>query len=204
MEIILIRHGETNGNVARRHQAEKTQLSFVGERQVKEAAERIKKYKPTHLVASNLLRAVETARIIGEECDLVPETSSRFIEIMRPDYLYGRHHGSVQSIWFYFLWYLGRDTQVTNGGESYKALRERFKLAKADLAQYPDDARVVVVSHAVFINLFIAHLCRDKALSPLRAALVFIKVLRIPNGHMIKVRFDKESKPGKCAWSVDS
>ncbi len=118
MEIFLIRHGETGGNVAHRHQAECSELSFVGEQQVKEVAELIKRYEPTHLVTSNMVRAIETARVIGQVCDLMPETDARFVELVKPNYLFGHYHWSIKSLWFYMQWYLGKDTSATTGGES--------------------------------------------------------------------------------------
>lgn len=204
MEIYLVRHGQTGGNLARRHQADNTQLSFIGEQQVREVCESIKKYKPTHLLTSNLVRAVETARIIGEACDLVPETSYNFVELARPKDMYGYHHRSMKSIWFYLQWFLGKNTEITHGGESYAVLRERFIKAQGHLAEYPNDARVVVVSHAVFINLFIAHLCDKKALNPIEAALVFRKIITMPNTHITPIYFDTEDDFKTCAWSVNN
>ena len=204
MEIYLVRHGQTGGNVAHRHQAEDTQLSFIGEQQVREVAELIKQYEPTHLVTSNLVRAIETSRIICDACDLIPETNHNFIELVRPKNMYGHHHKSIKSIWFYFQWLLGKDSNITNGGESYETLRERFLLAQDYLKQYPKDAKVVVVSHAAFIGLFVAHLCRKKALNPLEAAFVFHKILTMPNTHIIKLRLNTESDTGICAWSLDN
>jgi len=203
MEIYLVRHGETGGNVARRHQAEDTQLSFKGVQQAKDVADVIKDCKPTHLVTSNLVRALETAQVIGEVCDLVPDTSRHFIELVRPVHLYGNHHRSFKSIFFYMQWYLGIGAGKENKGESYKELRERFIIAEEFLAQYPNDARVVVVSHAVFINLFIAHLCRNKrALNPFKVVLVFKEILSMPNAHVTKLHFDTKENTGICAWSA--
>ncbi len=204
MEIYLVRHGETGGNVARRHQSEETQLSFLGEQQVKDAAGIIKQYQPTHLITSNLVRTIETARIIGEACDLIPETSYKFVELVRPKHMYGHHHRSLKSVWFYFQWFLGKGSSITEGGESYQDLLQRLKLAKEHLAQYPKDARVVVVSHAVFINFFVAHMCREKALNPLAAALVFKKIITMPNANITPIIFDEDDDVGDCAWSVNN
>lgn len=205
MEIYLVRHGETGGNVAHRHQAKDTPLSNLGKEQVRHAAEEIMQFEPTHLVTSKLVRAIESASIIGEVCDLIPETNEHFIELTRPDHMYGHYHRSMKSMWFYLQWYMGKDVSVTSGGESYEDLRQRFKLAQEHLAlQYPKDARVVVVSHAVFINLFVAHLCRDQVLSPLQAASVFHKILTMPNTKITPVFFDEEDDAEACAWSVDS
>ncbi|MFT7644793.1 MAG: broad specificity phosphatase PhoE [Candidatus Paceibacteria bacterium] len=204
MEIFLVRHGQTGGNVARRHQTEHTELSFVGEQQVREVAEQIKQYEPTHLVTSSLVRAVETARVIGQECGLVPETNSRFIELVKPNFLFGHYHWSIKSLWFYMQWYMGKDTDSSTGGESYNDLLKRFESTKEYLTQYPSDARIVVVSHTFFINLFVAHLCRDKTLGPLSAMLAFKKLLTMPNTDVIKICFSSEVDDGICAWSVDN
>jgi len=202
MEIYLVRHGETDGNVARRHQVENTPLTPVGKQQALIAAETIKKLRPTHLITSTLVRAVETASIIGGACDLTPQTDSKFIEIVRPKYLYGYHHRSLQSLWFYFWWYLGKDSPVVAEGESYRALRERIGLAKKHLSDYPEDARVVVVSHAVFISMFVAHICRHRALSPWRAALTFLKILTMSNGRITTITYNATKDSSHCPWSI--
>ena len=199
MKILLVRHGETGGNVAHRHQAEDTKLSNKGKEQVRKVADEIKKFKPTHLVSSSMMRTVETSRIIGEVCGLVPDTNHHFIELVRPDFMYGRYHRSLKSIIFYFQWYFG----MSVGGESYKNLRQRFLEAQKSLAAYPNDACLVVVSHSVFINLFVAHLCREKSLRPLKAAQVFKRILTMPNTHITSLTFDSEADNDSCPWSID-
>lgn len=196
MEIYLIRHGETGGNVAHRHQAEKTPLTNRGREQAKEVAGKVVDFKPTHLLCSPLVRAVETARIIGDEIGLVPETSDRFVELRRPDHLYGNFHTSFKSLWFYFNWYRGK----TKDGESYKDLRDRIKEAKEHFRTYPEDARVAVVTHSVFINFFIAHLCEDTPITMKQAFHTFHRILTMKNTEVIPVLFDKEAGTGTCAW----
>jgi len=203
MEIFLVRHGETSGNVASRHQAEHTSLTQKGEEQARLVAEKIKALNPTHLLTSNLVRAIETARVIGEACEMIPETNSHFIELMRPNNVYGHHHHSFKSLFYYTQWYFGRDTSAIDGGESYASLRKRIEKAKNHLATYPDDARVVVVSHTVFINMFIAHLCNNKPLLPHKAFLIFTGILKMPNTHVIPVRFMNGVETKSCSWSVE-
>lgn len=196
MQLYFVRHGETGGNVAHRHQADKTLLTPRGVAQAKAAAATIETLGPTHLLTSQLVRAVETAEIIGQICGLIPETSVRFIELARPAHLYGYSHYSPRSVWFYFLWYFG----LTKNGESYSALRARFLAAKAELAAYPPEACVVVVSHAVFINLFLAHLCRERALSPWAALCAFYRLLTMPNAAIVSVQYAAAAPPGCCPW----
>ena len=201
MEIYLVRHGETSGNQARRHQAEHSPLTTEGVAQSYKVAEKIGQFKPTHLLSSRLVRAIETARIIGEVNNLEMETNPYFIELMRPDHLYGYHHRSFESFLFYMRWYLGREGEV--GGESYQALRERIQQAKEHLTQYPADARVVVVSHAAFTGLFVAHLCCERALNPLRAARTFYKITTMPNTNLIRISYENDGQSDSCQWSVE-
>jgi len=203
MKIYLVRHGQTGGNIAHRHQAEDTPLTAHGKTQAREVAEIIRLYKPTHLITSTHVRAVETASIIGEVCDIVPETKATFIELGRPTYMYGHYHRSIRSLWFYVWWYLGFVGGTgEREGESYSRLRQRFVAAKAELALYPRDSRIVIVSHAAFIGLFIAHLCRKRALNPFRAAVTFYRILTMPNTFITPVYFDFHTSEDDCPWIV--
>lgn len=198
MEIYLVRHGQTDGNVARRHQADKTLLTPLGRSQAEAVAAKFKKINPTNLISSSLVRAVETASIIGNACDLIPETSANFAEWERPDSMNGHHHGSFRSILFYTAWYFGLKSE----GESYQEIRNRFKVARAFFNKYPNDARVVVVSHSVFINLFVAHICNDSTMSLWKAAKFFLSILTMPNTKVVHLNFDKEAPANTCAWRV--
>lgn len=203
MEIYFVRHGQTDGNLSKRHQVDHTELTFTGRAQAVEVAKKIRDLKPTHLVTSSLVRAIETAREIGTECGLVPEVSGHFVEIIRPQSMAGKHHFSVESLWFYFRWYFGFGITKKTGGESYKAFRERFDVAKAFLAQYPADARVVVVSHGVFISFFLLHMCDNRWMHPVRALRSLRHILGMPNTKVTKVTFSPNSPAESCAWSVD-
>jgi len=201
MEIFLVRHGETGGNIAHRHQAEDTPLTEKGKRQAQEAAAIIKKYEPTHLVTSTLVRAIETATVIGEECDLIPETNNLFIELERPQKLHGHFHKSPRSLFFYMQWYLGRTSDAE--GESYSELRQRIIESKKALSEFPEDARVIVVTHSVFMSLFLAHTCREEMLTPLQAAGAFRTILKTRNTHIAPILFNPDAAPNTCAWTTE-
>lgn len=201
MEIYLVRHGETGGNVAKRHQSEATSLTPKGREQIKETAVQLKELQPTHLLCSTVLRAVESARYIGETLDMIPQTNSAFAELMRPNFLHGHFHKSVGSMLFYIRWYFGFSDRKKDGGETYKELRERVKTAQAILAQYPADSKIVVVSHSVFINFFLAHMCQEKRMTLGQAFVRFSKVLSIKNGSITKVVYNSTANKKVCAWS---
>jgi probable phosphoglycerate mutase len=201
MEIYLVRHGQTGGNVAKRHQAEDSPLTSEGEEQARQAAEKIKSIEPTHLITSTLVRAVETARIIGKHCDIIPDTNVNFIELRRPSNMYGQHHSSVSSLWFYLHWYLGIEHKTFIDGESYKDLLTRIEMAKNYLTALPSDSKVVVVTHSVFINFFLAHACQPEKLGPVGAAVTFKNMLSTPNTFIKKLVYDQRSNT--CPWIVE-
>jgi probable phosphoglycerate mutase len=202
MEILLVRHGETGGNVAHRHQSDATQLTDEGVRQIERVAKQLAEYAPTHVLSSSLLRAVESARLIGLACNQIPETNHVFAEIDRPKKLHGHFHKSLGSLWFYIRWYFALTNPTKEGGESYKALRERIAAAQKVLEAYPPDARIVVVSHSAFINFFLMHLCSKRRLGLVQTFFCFVKILTIPNAAVVRVSFDPSLPVHTCRWRV--
>lgn len=198
MDIYFVRHGQTLGNVAKRHQAEHTELSALGEEQAKLVANEVKALKPTHLISSHLVRAIATARYIAQSTNLEMEVDHMFAELQRPRYLHGRLHYGPTSVFYYFLWFFGIENRQL-AGESYKQFRERIALARNRLSQYPPDAQIIVVSHSVFINLFLAHMCRPRRLSLFKLIGFVSKILTIPNASIVHVSYDPNNNTG-CKW----
>lgn len=204
IDIYFIRHGETDGNVAHRHQPVITRLTSKGKQQAAAVGQMAAALKPTHFICSTQVRAVETARIMSESLNLIPETNELFQELLRPDNVNGHYHRSWKSIGYLMRWYLNAvGGDGTNGdGESYQVLRRRIKDAKQHLTSFPDGSRIVVVSHSVFINLFVAHMCQEVRLSPLQAARFFLKVFTLKNTGMVHVRFAPEHVNQECPWRI--
>lgn len=191
IDVYFIRHGETGGNVAKRHQQENTHLTPLGKEQARVVAAMVAKVQPTHLFVSHRVRALETGQAIAAATDLTPEVSDLFNEICRPHNMYGHHHRSVKTVWYLWQWWCGQIGADDCGseGESYAAFRARLTQAKDYLATLPDDARVVVVSHSVFISMFLAHLYSSKPLSFFGAIKTFLRIRSMSNGHMVRVSY---------------
>lgn len=187
MKIIFIRHGQTDENVAHRHQPSDTPLSVVGRRQAVEAAARLSECEPTHIVSSPMIRALQTASLIADKFDLIPSIDYSIRELERPQFLTGHKHFSFRSLLFYKFWFLG----FSQGGEAYRTLRARTTTARENLEKLPKDAVVLVVSHTVFLNLFIAHLRSTRPLWPWQALLVFWKIIRMKNTGMIELTYEE-------------
>ncbi len=201
MDIYFVRHGETDGNLARRHQQEDTTLTELGRKQASEVATVIKELDPTHLFVSQRMRALETGQIISKQTGLDIETSDLFTELCRPQRLYGNHHRSFKSIFYLILWFCGYsgDNECGKKGESYRAFRNRITKAKEFLVIQPADARIIIVSHSVFINLFLVHMNRKRALLPWQAALTLIKIIKMKNASLTHVQYITNEKPN---WRI--
>jgi broad specificity phosphatase PhoE len=201
MDVYFVRHGETAGNRAMRLQSDKSDLTERGEAQALATAKILKAVNPTHLISSTMVRALETTRLIECEVDLIPATSELFKEIGRPHRLEGRRLLGPISLMYYMLWYFGLVKKEDDTSESYADVRSRIDAARDFLMAYPNDARVVVVSHSVFITFFLAHVCRQRPLYPWEALWHFIKIVKIKNGAIRKLTVDTRVK-NACAWEL--
>lgn len=197
MEVYFVRHGETDGNVARRHQHPETELNDAGKRQVTTVAYRIADLRPTHIITSTQLRAVQSSKIINEYCgDVIPETHPAFEELKAPRWLIGHRFVGLTTALYVWRWFWGK---YIDGGETYREFLSRIMAARTHLEALPEDARVVVVSHAVFTNIFLEHLCNDEPMTFFRAVMRFWHILRIRNAAMIHLRYTHSPK-GTCGW----
>lgn len=199
MEVYFIRHGETDGNRAKRHQHTETPLNERGIAQAQEVAKSIAKIAPTHILTSPFVRTMQTTRIISASYQsIIPSVSDLFAELLRPDDLTGGRFFALETVGYLWGWLWGHE-QVA--GESYTALRARVQKAKAVLATFPPDARIVVISHSVFINFFVAHMCDDRPLTVWRATRLLTKIFTMKNTSITAVEYSGAEK-GCCAWRL--
>jgi len=194
MKIIFVRHGQTAENLAHRHQPEHTPLTIVGRKQAVAAGERLYGTGVTHIISSPLVRTLQTASLIADQLDLIPSIDRDATELIRPLGLTGHGHRTFRSLVFYQLWYLG----LIGTGESYRDLRTRIDTVKANIHKLPPDATVVVVSHAVFINMFLAHMCRGGAMNPVQAVTTFMALFKLKNTDMIELTYTPIEQG--CGW----
>ncbi len=194
MKVIFVRHGQTGENVVHRHQPNNTPLSIEGRRQAVMAGERIAAINPTHIVSSPLVRSLQTASLIANECDMIPSIDYSLVELERPPTVTGYGHMSSRSLFFYLWWY----SSLSRSGESYSMIRQRIAIARQNLERLPADATVVVVSHSVFISLFIAHVCRTHMLGPVGIVRAFFMLKKMPNTGMTE--YEVSVAQGLCGW----
>jgi len=154
--ILLIRHGQTDYNLARRWQGHlDIPLNDTGRRQAHLLAIRLSKVPIQAVYTSDLARARETAELVAQLHDLAPIANIAFRE---------RYAGQFQGLTFEELtnnhaetWRRVRLENATPpGGESLFQVAERAIPAYQAIVEGHKDQYVVIVSHGGTLNLLIA------------------------------------------------
>jgi broad specificity phosphatase PhoE len=165
MQLLLVRHGESAGNLTRQLQGREDPLTERGRRQARELATFLAGRADLRaLYASPLARAFETAQIIGEAIGFAPIPREGLAEID-----VGEATGLTFDEWFKRDPELAAAFQaegidfVWPGGESGRELAARVA-SEADAiisAHRLESGAVVVVSHGGALGWFIDHLLHE-------------------------------------------
>ncbi|MGB8413200.1 MAG: histidine phosphatase family protein [Candidatus Binatus sp.] len=155
-KLIMVRHGESEGNAIRRFTISgDAKITELGRRQAHEAALRIKlKFQPTLVIASTFARARETGLIIAAELRIPIEYEAEFREQSLGD-LAGQPYESVANDPTFdpkrsWVW-------RAPGGESHEDVLRRVAPVLDRVArQYPGD-EIVIVSHGGVMRSVWAH-----------------------------------------------
>jgi broad specificity phosphatase PhoE len=161
MRLILVRHGETDWNATLRYQGHANiPLNEHGREQARKSGARLARYGATALYTSDIVRAAETAAIVGAATGLTPQPMPDLREIdvgqwegLTPEELYRRFPEHMAAF--------DRDPArtVRLGGESYAQLQERALAALNALhARHPGDESVLAVSHGGTIRALLCHI----------------------------------------------
>ena len=147
-KLIMVRHGESDGNRERRFTSTPAApLTDLGRAQAREAAETIKKgrFAPRRIITSPYSRAHETGRIIASVLELPVEIEEGIYE-REFGYLRGMSYDAIHQDPSYNsadLW-----TWKPEGGESFEDLRRRIAPIIDKLAARSDaEGELMVVSH---------------------------------------------------------
>lgn len=150
MSIILVRHGETEGNAARVLQRPEIPLSATGIRQAERLAERLRILGGTRLLCSDLTRAQMTAEPIARALGLRIETTPLLQERNFGD-LRGTPYAALDGDPF-------APDLVPPNGESWDAFHARvaevFDLVR--LARAETHGNLIVVTHGLVCRALVA------------------------------------------------
>ncbi len=161
MKIYLIRHGETDYNEQRRIQGRAPAvLTRKGIQQAIEIAEKLEIEKPSIILTSEMLRAIQTAKIISEK---------HHIEMIPVLELNARDFGDLTGISYPELknknpdlfdkLKKNRDEFIAPNGESTIQVETRVKNFIQTIPQYKNLYRsIIVVTHREVIPVFLKYI----------------------------------------------
>ncbi len=177
--VVFVRHGQSESNVNKvlSHDVNSYPLTEEGRQQSKRTAKELKKLKVTKIFTSPILRAYQTATIIGNELGLIPIIDDRLKE---------RFLGSLNNVRFdpndHWKLKLIRGEIEAKGLEPWDSMKRRM----IDfLNSIPESESVVVtVSHYDPIRAVIGHILDLDDISAYGISL--------PNASMTVVEYEKE------------
>ena len=158
--VFLARHGATQLTAEGRFSGSVgVELSEEGRWQAAQLGERLRRERLNAAYASSMSRAFETARIVGEECGLVPDMRDGLREISHGHWE-GLTRAEVEARFpdEYAAWEEDPFTYAPEGGESGVAVLARALPALREIVTTHAGGRVLVVSHKATIRLLLSSL----------------------------------------------
>lgn len=203
--IHFIRHGETLMNRKHRHQGPDELLTEKGIKQAGKVALSLRDWEIDTLVSSPFTRARQTAEIIATELDLPISIASSVKEFIRPNALYGKPHHSLASFVYLFKLFTNRDNPRwdNDGAENMFTIRNRIIDAKVLIASTPG-THIAIVSHAIFIDMFVQSVCADRSLSFREFARALLAAKKLPNTGIVTFQVDDTAPPQTCNWWIQT
>ena len=204
MDLYLVRHGETNANTKHVYQSPTEPLSRMGAAEVARLVRKVKEIEPTHIYTSDFKRARETAHYFGYATGLEPQWLPTLHEVHPPEYIVGRSHYGPSSMWYVTRWFFNFfDKQGDLRAETRQEFIDRVLAARDYFATHHQQGdRIIAVTHSVFTNFFLAHLCRDGHINPISAMALFVKILRYENSGITHIRHLGHNEVKICPWQV--
>lgn len=157
MELILIRHGQTEWNATGRWQGQADPpLNEVGRAQASRTALELRDQNIDVLISSDLLRAQQTAEIVAAALNLDVRLEPRLREVHLGDWQ-GLYSDEIRTRWPERMqqWIDTPLATTAPNGESIVQLAERVLAAVNDLTQQHAQQRVGIVAHELPIAIIV-------------------------------------------------
>lgn len=201
--IYLVRHGQTNANKTRRHQSSDETLNPDGVEQALRVATVLKELEIDTLIASPFVRTRQTAQIISEFLGMPYTLDESLVEFRRPDNLYGKQHLSFATLLYLLKLFIHQEDRFwdNDGAENMHMVRNRVLDAKRVLAA-TEGERVAVVTHAIFMDMFVELVCRERKLGLFQFIHGILLSKKTPNTGIIHLTYDAQAPKGVCPWQL--
>jgi broad specificity phosphatase PhoE len=199
--IYFIRHGESEGNVGPVRQDADSPLTERGRRQAEYMAKRCLRLPIDCLISSDMVRAQETATIIGEIIGKEVEISDLFAERERPSIQTGQPKDDPATfaidrvIWDNFAVPGFRHSDE----ENFDDLKVRAEQALEYLANRPEQ-HIAVVTHGLFLRIVMASVVFKEQLTG-KECERFMRTLSMENTGLSILRYDgADAEPPWRIW----
>jgi broad specificity phosphatase PhoE len=180
MEITLVRHGESEGNIQKRYGGHYNfPLTEEGKKQAEAIARRLSKEKYDHIYVSDLTRTRETAsRIIVYH----PNTPVTYDPRLREKHL-GMYEGQKEEEHKIDKW------GSIEGGESQEQLKDRIISFLDYLWQGHKGENILLITHGGYITTMLMHLAGSNDIKKYHPKNASVSIVRfdLNNGHEIRV-----------------
>lgn len=197
LQVYLVRHGETEWNTMSRLQGQTdSPLTAKGKHQAKHVALRMKLLGITHIISSDLGRALRTSEIIAQYCSLDITVDARLREL---------HMGVLETRDIMTLTKTEENwrKQLIDGteqgripcGESMKEMATRMYAVLNDCLELPDTSKPLLVSHGMALGCLISMVLGLEPYSKRR--------LRLRNCSISRIDY-QDSKWLAPGWVVDT
>ena len=156
--LILVRHGETDWNRTKRCQGQTdVPLNETGREQARALALSVEGWGIAALVSSDLLRASETARILGKAAEIQPHLDAAWREL-HLGALEGAPHSEIPGSREIISEVARSGGPIAEGGESFARFHERLLAGYERICREHEGEIVAIVSHGGTLKALIAHL----------------------------------------------
>lgn len=157
--IYLVRHGESEANVARSHGDHATPLTETGKEQAAFMAQRVMHLPIQKVIASSMVRAHLTAEIIAAPSNLPVITSDLFVESRGPSEFATAPYDDPKAIEAFTLIgeNYGKPGFQLSDAETFDDHTKRAQAALQFLADQEEE-HILVVTHGMFLRILAAHI----------------------------------------------
>lgn len=202
MNVYLVRHGQSEGNLQNLHQNPEVPLSQTGKQQAHTLAKRLKNLPIDFIYTSPFIRAKQTAQIIAQELKLPIEYWEHLKERKRPTELEGLHTDDPKAVeiknqlaknWLKEYWKYSDE-------ESYKELINRAQGVVDHLLEKHKKQNVLCVSHGTIVKAIVASMIFRERLT-LSTLGSLIHHLWMQNTGITHCEYTKEYGWGLLTWN---
>jgi probable phosphoglycerate mutase len=202
--IIIARHGESRANATEVREGSESPLTKRGVLQAELLGKRLKGEPITRIVASDYVRAHETAKIVGAAigmCDIT--LSPHFRERRNPSLMYGKSHNDpqVEKMWNEIGWRYGEIGWRYSDEENFEDVINRATWGLDQLAQMPDDL-IFVASHGLFMKVLFAHIVLGDLLNGRIFWDKFVPMAPVANTGVMEIAYTKTYDGSGMYWKL--